>query len=46
MFQYALADRIRIIEAYFRNDEGILIDFTPIEDEPILNAIQLKKLDW
>jgi len=27
------------------NDEGIVIDFTPIEDEPILNAIQLKKLD-
>lgn len=27
------------------NDEGILIDFTPIEDEPVLNALQLKKLD-
>lgn len=26
-------------------DEGILIDFTPIEDEPVLNALQLKKLD-
>jgi hypothetical protein len=24
MFQYALADRIRIIEAYFRNDDDIL----------------------
>ena len=27
------------------NDKGIWIDFTPIEDEPVLNALQLKKLD-
>ena len=25
MFQYALSDRIRIIEAYFRNDPEILV---------------------
>jgi hypothetical protein len=47
MFQYALADRIRIIEAYFRNDPDILIkDPSPfqlynwwfrthVQDEPI-----------
>jgi hypothetical protein len=27
------------------NDEGVVIDFTPIEDEPVLNALQLKRLD-
>jgi hypothetical protein len=27
------------------NDEGILIDFTPIEGKPVLNALQLKSLD-
>ena len=27
------------------NSDGILIDFTPIESEPVLNALQLKRLD-
>lgn len=27
------------------NNEGILVDFTSIEGEPVLNALQLKKLD-
>lgn len=49
LFQYALADRIRVIEAYFRGDREVLVDdFAPfqsyhwwfrtfVRDEPIFS---------
>lgn len=43
---YGLAKAvIKSTTVVVHNDEGIVIDFVPIEGEPVLNALQLKRID-
>jgi beta-galactosidase len=44
--QYGMANAVvKSTTVSVTNGEGIYIDFTPIQGEPVLNALQLKKLD-
>lgn len=44
--EYGLAKAVvKSTTVTVNNNDGILIDFTPIESEPVLNALQLKRLD-
>jgi beta-galactosidase len=44
--EYGLAKAVvKSTTVTVNNDEGISVDFSPINGEPVLNALQLKKLD-
>lgn len=44
--EYGLAKAVvKTTTVTVNNNDGITVDFTPIEDEPVLNALQLKKLN-
>lgn len=44
--EYGLAKAVvKLATVVVENGDGLFIDFEPVEGEPVLNALQLKKID-